>query len=114
MVATQWISDWQHHALIELGSTLAGVQEYDRPGELANRLEGIARDLREFYDSAASAAPIVLAELDAGYRAEKIDYYIADDGTCSYCGRDSEPIDIAGRVSGSRCRACDAYNEEWG
>jgi hypothetical protein len=43
------LAEWQQFVLVELSHVFAGLLEYDRPGELAARLEGIARELRECF-----------------------------------------------------------------
>jgi hypothetical protein len=51
---THTLADWQAHVYAELGSVLAGVQEYEDPREIAARLEAIARDLKEGF-----SAPVI-------------------------------------------------------
>lgn len=47
------------------------------------------------------------------FNSGKINYTILDDGTCSYCGNQSELIEWDdGTLEWSRCFACDEYNEE--
>lgn len=40
------LSSWQQHTLVELGGILGNILEYEQPGEVAQRLEEIARELR--------------------------------------------------------------------
>jgi hypothetical protein len=60
----QGIADWQAHAYAELGNILAGVQEYDSPAELAARLEGLARDLKESFSAPLMPIPSTRAEIN--------------------------------------------------
>jgi hypothetical protein len=44
------LTDWQAHALVELGGILSSILEFDRPIEITTRLKAIASDLEQAYD----------------------------------------------------------------
>lgn len=54
------LPQWKQHALLELSYLFASFLEYQHPGDAAARLEGIARELREYFTGDETIIPPVI------------------------------------------------------
>ena len=59
------IEEWKIHVLIEVGGgVVSNVLEYSSPGEVATRLEAIAKDLRQHYGDEPQLPPSSRPEIN--------------------------------------------------